>query len=95
MENKTTTVSKYKDRLAQSQDLKEEQKIQFKVEKTNLQLKGTLLSTQEKLAQARLDLESLKGQYPLDPQAVINKKNDVRDLENGEKDIQDLIAELM
>lgn len=85
---------KYKERLLQRQEDKDQQQSEEKSELTKLQLQGDLLETQRKARLAQQELDELKSMYPLPVQEIVNKKDEVRAYNAGIADIQALQAEL-
>jgi archaellum component FlaC len=85
---------KYKDLLGQTQDQKDQQELQFRVEEGEHQLSADLLATRRSLAAAKADLLKTKGSYPLNTKNIVDSQLKVEGLEDGIKRLEALKAEL-
>lgn len=73
----------YKDKKYISQEEIESQDIEFMVEDTKLQFQKDYLETKKELSVARLNLDDLKTDYPLDIQAIIDKEVEIENLSDA------------
>lgn len=92
--SQTSTLLKYKERLSQSQQERDLTETEFRVSSARLQLQADLLATKQSLATKKIELEELKNAFPLNVQAVINKKIEIEGLEDGISRIEELESEL-
>ena len=84
----------YKKKVLLSSEEVDESKVEFAVEDTKLQLESSLLATKRSLAEAKDKLKSLKQEYPIDFQKIVDVTNTIRDLEDGVKILNALRKEL-
>ena len=73
----------YKDKKYISQEEIESQDVEFMVEDTKLQFQKDYLETKKELSVARLNLDDLKTDYPLDIQAIIDKEVEIENLSDA------------
>ena len=73
----------YKNKKLISQEEIDSKDVEFKVEQTKLQFLANLLETRRVLEESKKKYESLKSNYPLDIEAVINAEIDVESYEDG------------
>lgn len=83
----------YKKKVLLSSEEVDESKVEFAVEDTKLQLESSLLATKRSLAEAKDKLKSLKQEYPIDFQKIVDVTNNIRDLEDGVKILNALSKE--
>ena len=84
----------YKNKKLLTPDETVEKEVQFMVEETKLQLQSDILATKRDLEKAKANLASLKNDYPLNPQAIIEVQLNVESLEDGLKRLDTLSNEL-
>ena len=84
----------YKNKKLLTPDETVEKEVQFMVEETKLQLQSDILATKRDLEKAKANLASLKNDYPLNPQAIIEVQLNVESLEDGLKRLDILSNEL-
>lgn len=84
----------YKEKKLLTQDETAEKEVVFMVEETKLQLQSDVLATKRDLEKAKAKLASLKNDYPLNPQAIIEVQLNVESLEDGLKRLENLSEEL-
>lgn len=84
----------YKKKVLLSSEEVDNSKVEFAVEDTKLQLESSLLATKRSLAEAKDKLKSLKQEYPIDFQKIVDVTNTIRDLEDGVKILNALRKEL-
>ena len=83
----------YKKKVLLSSEEVDESKVEFAVEDTKLQLESSLLATKRSLAEAKEKLKSLKQEYPINFQKIVDVTNNIRDLEDGIKTLNSLKKE--
>lgn len=88
------TPLKYSDRLAQSQQDKDQQDRAFQVEQAELQLQSDILATKRSLTEANSTLNTLKGAANFNSSAIIEQQGVVEGLQNGLKALEKLQKEL-
>lgn len=86
--------SKYKDRLALSQEQVDSQQIQFKERKAKHGLDSRVLATEEKVADVQLKLDTAKGKNPLDVDTIVSLQQELEGYEDGLKRLKALKEEL-
>jgi len=74
-------TKKYKTFLSKSPQDIEKQELEFKVQEGELQLKADILATKKSLQEAKRELESVKGKFPFDAQAILEAEDKVTDIE--------------
>jgi len=85
---------KYAQLLAQSKDQRDEAERQLNVEEAAQDLDSAILNQKRSISGATRRLQEIKGRFPLDIDAIIDAQVELRDLEAGQKDLEDLKAEL-
>ena len=94
MSQEQTKPSKYQSLLQQSQEEKDQQDIQYKVEETRQQLQADLLASNRSLATNKRKLQELKSEYPLKTQDIISLEVTIEGQIEGIKRLKALEAEL-
>jgi hypothetical protein len=89
-----TAQLKYKDLLGQSQQQKNEQELQFRVEEAQHQLAADVLATKKSIASVERDLLNSKSTFPLDAQSIVSLQVKLEGLVDGLTRLQALQAEL-
>jgi multidrug efflux pump subunit AcrA (membrane-fusion protein) len=77
-----------------SQEQKDKQELQFKVEESEQQLAADILATKRSLAKANKELLQAKSAYPFDSKKIINAQLEVEGLEDGLSRLVNLQQEL-
>ena len=85
---------KYKELLQQSEEVKEGQEIQFKVEEALQSLQSDILATKKSLAKIRRDILKAKAEFPLNASKIIQLQTEAEGFEDGLKRLEELQAEL-
>lgn len=67
---------------------------QLQVNQASLQLQADLLATKQALSKAEVALAEAKRKVPFSPSAIIAAKNEIKSLEAGLKDLEELQEEL-
>ena len=67
---------------------------QLQVNQASLQLQADLLATKQALSKAEIELVEAKRKVPFSPSAIIAAKNEIKSLEAGLKDLEELQEEL-
>lgn len=83
----------YKQILEQSDSMLEQEGLVFRVESAKLQLQADLLEQQKALSQARQTLKAVFFR-PFSTSTIIDAKMEIKSLENGLKELEELQAEL-
>jgi len=86
--------SKYKDRIGQSQEQQDSQQIQFKEEEAKLSLDSRILATRQKIASAKLSLDTAKSKHPLDVDTIVKYQQEVEAYNDGIERLDKLKSEL-
>ena len=73
----------YKEKRFISEEETSSQAVEFMVEDAKLQFEKDLLETKKELSENQLELDSLKTQYPLDVQAIIDKQVEIENLNDA------------
>ena len=73
----------YKEKRFISEEETSSQAVEFMVEDAKLQFEKDLLETRKELSESQLELDSLKTQYPLDVQAIIDKQVEIENLNDA------------
>jgi hypothetical protein len=85
---------KYKDLLEQSQEEKDSQENQFKVEAAKLQLQSDILATKQSIATTNTNILTLMSNYPLDAKSIVEAQVVKEGYEDGLKRLEALEQEL-
>lgn len=83
----------YKTKKLLSEEQVAKSQVDYAVESTKLELQSNLLATKKSLEEAKAELDSLKKDYPLDLEAIVEVSLKVRDYEDGLKIIEALQKE--
>jgi hypothetical protein len=86
--------SKYRDRLAFSQEQVDTQQIQFKEEEAKLSLDSRILGTRQKIAKCKLTLETAKNTHPLNLDNIVAYQQELENYEDGLRRAEALKLEL-
>lgn len=89
-----TILLKYAERLQKSSEEKESEEIQHRIEDAELQLKSDILATRRAISPARKKLENAKGRFPFDSAFILEQKSELKSLEEGLKELEELQKEL-
>ena len=73
----------YKDKKFISPEEIESKEVEFMVEDTKLQFQKDFLETKRALSEARIRLEDLKTDYPLDVQIIIDTQIEIENYEDA------------
>jgi hypothetical protein len=87
-------MTKYKDRLLQSQEQKDQAQSEFTNAQAQLQLQSSILSTRLEVQKSESKLEDLKSGNPLSPQAIISQMATVAEWKLGLTQLEALQQEL-
>lgn len=93
-QNTQATVTKYVDLLAQSKDQKDEAERSLQVEEAQQDLASAITDQKRAILRTTRKLQEVKGKFPLDLKSIIDAQTELRDLEAGMEDLEDLQAEL-
>lgn len=85
---------KYKDRLLQSDQEKDQMDVEYQVEQAKLQLDADLLATKRSLAESEKALVTLKSSFPLNAASIVDQQGDVAELKAGMSALEALKKEL-
>ena len=83
----------YANRKNLSQEVVDQENLEYSIEQTKLDLEGQKLTTQKLLSQAEKELVSLKTDYPLNTEALYKKALEVEERMNQLGFIEALQAE--
>ncbi len=86
--------SKYADRLSKSKEVVQLEEVSHNVEQTKIEIAASKLQTKSAISREKKKLEALKGEFPLDIDAILDQKAEIADLERGFKGIEELEEEL-
>ena len=84
----------YKNRKPLSSEEKDQKEVEFAIQDTKLQFEADKLATRRAIAECKEKLNNLKSDYPIDIQAIITAKEDLKNLEGGLEEIEVLQKEL-
>jgi hypothetical protein len=71
----------------------EQSQLEYAIEETKLELQASILATKKQLEEAKVRLENVKQEYPINFQNIIDAQLEVRDYSDGLRALTDLQKE--